>query len=111
MALALRNGFTGDEVRQGIASVLKYRKLMLAHDGVIASTWINYMQLGRDFVWWADMNKKLQSLPAAQVNSVMRATLKPGEFSTEMAADPAKSNPSQPHATASGQRRKRERQE
>ncbi|TAM90418.1 MAG: insulinase family protein [Candidimonas sp.] len=94
LARALRSGFTREEVRQGIASLLSYRKLQLAHDDVIAGTWIDYMRLGRSYAWWADMNRKLAALTAPQVDAALRAVLKPARFSTAVAsARPAAAPP------------------
>jgi zinc protease len=87
LARALHDGFTEDEVRNGIASLLEYRKLALAHDGAIAGIWLNYMQLGRNFDWWAKTTRALKSLTAAKVNKAMRAVLKPDQFSTAIAGD------------------------
>jgi zinc protease len=86
LARALRDGFTSQEVQEGIASVLNYRKLARAQDGVIANTWANYMQLDRSFKWWEGMDRKLAALTADQVNAALRATLKPNLFSTAIAA-------------------------
>jgi len=93
LARALRDGFTDSEVQHGISSLLKYRKLMLAQDDVIAGRWIDYLQQGRSYAWWADMDKKIAALTPAQVDAALRATLKPDEFSTAIAADAEKAKP------------------
>ncbi len=87
---ALQDGFTDDEVREGVQALLNYRKLARTRDGVLASTWINYMQLGRDFDWSAKVDKDLSALTAEKVNAALRKALDPAAFSAAVAADHSK---------------------
>lgn len=87
---ALKDGFTEDEVREGVQALLNYRKLARTRDGVLASTWINYMQLDRNFDWSAKIDQDLSALTADKVNAVLRKTLNPAAFSTAVAADESK---------------------
>ncbi|AEC20469.1 putative zinc protease [Pusillimonas sp. T7-7] len=84
---ALQDGFTEDEVREGVQALLNYRKLARTRDGVLASTWINYMQLDRSFDWSANIDKALSALTADKVNAALRKALNPATFSTAIAAD------------------------
>lgn len=102
LAQVLREGFTPEEVSQGIASILSYRRLQLAMDDTVAGTWIDYMRLGRDYSWWADLDKKLSALTAPQVNAALRAVLEPSQFSTAIAEDKAAA--SRPAAAPRGQK-------
>jgi len=84
---ALRDGFTDQEVKDGVAALLNYRKLARAQDDVLASAWIRYMQQGRSFEWSEKIDQALAALTAADVNAALRATMKPGGFSSALAAD------------------------
>ncbi|HUH87797.1 MAG TPA: pitrilysin family protein [Pusillimonas sp.] len=83
----LAEGFTEQEVKEGIEAVLKLRRLARTRDGVLASAWINYLQLDRSFEWSAKMDEALAALTADQVNEAMRSVLKPENFSTATAGD------------------------
>ncbi|HEY9279824.1 MAG TPA: hypothetical protein VIP51_07100, partial [Eoetvoesiella sp.] len=63
------------------------RKLARTRDSVLASAWINYLQLDRTFEWSAKIDKALTALTKDDVNRALRATLKPEAFSTAIAAD------------------------
>ncbi|HEU0228982.1 MAG TPA: pitrilysin family protein [Burkholderiaceae bacterium] len=102
LAEVLSKGFTPEEVKQGIASILNYRKLQLTRDGAVASTWIDYMRLGRDYTWWSDLDKKLAGLTASKVNAALRAVLRPSQFSTAIAEDVAAAK--QPQAVPAGKK-------
>lgn len=88
--LVLEHGFTQEEVREGIHSLLTYRRLGRTNDGSLASAWLNYLDLNRSFAWSAEQDAKIAALTPEQVNSVLRELLKPGLFSTAIAADHAK---------------------
>ncbi|GAB2914908.1 insulinase family protein [Paralcaligenes sp. KSB-10] len=90
LARALRDGFSADEVREGIAALLSYRKLARAQDNVLAGAWINYMQQGRTFAWSEKIDQALSALTAEKVNAALRAALKPGDFSIAIAGDEKK---------------------
>lgn len=87
---ALEHGFTDQEVEEGIRSLLNYRKLGRTNDGSLASVWLRYLNLDRSFAWAAEQDEKIAALTAAEVNGVLRELLKPGLFSTAIAADHAK---------------------
>ncbi|TCT03748.1 M16 family metallopeptidase [Paralcaligenes ureilyticus] len=90
LARALKDGFSAKEVQEGIHALLNYRKLARAQDGVLARTWIGYLQQNRTFEWSAQMDKKLAGLTADDVNAALRDVLKPADFSTAVAGDEAK---------------------
>jgi zinc protease len=90
LANALKSGFTDKEVKDAVESMLKLRQLARTHDGVLASAWVNYLQLGRDFTWSQHIDDALRKLTAADVNAALRETLKPAMFSTAIAEDSSK---------------------
>lgn len=86
----LKDGFTKQEVAEGINALLNYRKLARARDGVLASTWLNYLQLDRSFEWSKKIDDALSGLTADTVNAALRKRLDPAGFSTAVAADASK---------------------
>jgi len=95
LARALKDGFSAEEVRDGIAALLNYRKLARAQDDVLASTWVDYLKRGRTFEWSAEMDRKITALTPDTVNAALRKYLRPSAFSTAVAGDfsPAKKAP------------------
>jgi len=93
LARVLKDGFTDAEVRDGVAALLNYRNLSRAQDDVLSSVWVDYMKTGRTFAWSAEVDKKLQALTPADVNTALRKYLKPETFSTAVAGDFTKKAP------------------
>jgi len=87
LARALKDGFSAEEVRDGIAALLNYRKLARAQDDVLASTWVDYLKRGRTFEWSAEMDRKITALTPDTVNAALRKYLRPSAFSTAVAGD------------------------
>lgn len=83
----LKEGFTEQEVKEGIDAILKLRQLTRTRDGALASGWINYLQTGRTFEWSAQMDEALAALTAKQVNDAIRTVLNPEDFSSATAGD------------------------
>ncbi|GAA4327903.1 pitrilysin family protein [Pigmentiphaga soli] len=82
---ALRDGFTADEVKDGVASLLNLRRLARAQDRTVVRTWSDYIELKRSFAYSAELDRKFGALTAGQVNEALRKYLKPGSFSTAVA--------------------------
>lgn len=87
---AIKNGFTEEEVREGVSALLNFRKLARTRDGALATTWITYMQLDRSFEWSAHIDQALSKLSAESVNQAMRKRLDPARLSIAIAADQSK---------------------
>ncbi|MCD0502557.1 M16 family metallopeptidase [Bordetella petrii] len=87
LARAVKDGFTAEEVQDGIAALLNYRKLARAQDSVLASTWVDYLKRGRTFEWSAEMDRKITALTPETVNAALRKYLQPSAFSTAVAGD------------------------
>jgi len=83
----LTDGFTENEVKEGVQALLRQRQLSRAQDGVLASVWLEYLQLGRTFAWSADIDRKLQALTADDVNGAVRKYLDPSNLSSAIAGD------------------------
>jgi zinc protease len=98
----LKEGFTVDEVKEGISAMLNYRKLARTRDGTLVSAWINYLQLDRTFEWSERIDRELAALTADKVNGILRKRLDPAGFSSALAADENKQK-ERPKAAAMAQ--------
>jgi zinc protease len=83
----VKEGFTDDEVNDGVKALLNYRKLSRAQDGTLVSTWLDYLETNRSFKWAAEMDQKLSQLTAESVNTAIKQYLKPEGFSSVAAGD------------------------
>ncbi|MDX3904080.1 MAG: pitrilysin family protein [Pigmentiphaga sp.] len=81
----LREGFSEQEVKDGIASLMNLRYLARAQDRRLMATWSDYLDQDRTFAFAADSDRKLQALTTEQVNAALRKYFKPENFSTAMA--------------------------
>ncbi|MBV6273079.1 insulinase family protein [Alcaligenaceae bacterium CGII-47] len=81
-----REGFTADEVRSAIRSILEYQKLARSNDRYLVSNWISKLRTGRDFAWTQKMLDTIAGLDADQVNAALRATLDPDQLVIAVAA-------------------------
>ena len=84
---ALTEGFTAQEVEQGVYALLNYRKLARTRDSVLAGTWLHYLEADRSFAWSQDIDDALQELTADDVNAALRKAFDPDRLSTAIAAD------------------------
>ena len=83
----LSEGFTPQEVADGIKALLNYRRLARAQDDVLAGTWAEYIDRGRTFAWSAEIDRKIEALTADAVNQAVRKHLRPDLFSSAWAGD------------------------
>jgi zinc protease len=87
LARAVKDGFTEAEIKDGKTALLNLRKLSLAQDPTLASTWNAYLESKRTFAWAEEMNQKIAALTPEQVHEVLRKYLKPADFSSVAAGD------------------------
>lgn len=90
---AVTEGFTDQEVQEGVHALLRYRTLARSNDGVLTGTWLKYLDLDRDFLWSEQVDEALEQLDAEQVNNVVKKYLDVKAFSSSLAADQAKQTP------------------
>ena len=81
----LREGFSAQEVKDGIDSLMNLRHLARAQDRRLAGAWSDYLDLDRTFAFAAESDRKLKALTAEQVNAALRKYFKPEDFSTAVA--------------------------
>jgi zinc protease len=85
MQRLVKDGFTDQEIKDGITSVLNYRALLRAQDPVITTIWSDYLQSKRTFKWSMDFDEKIKALTPQTVNAALRKYMKPQDFSTALA--------------------------
>lgn len=84
---ALTEGFTQEEVEQGVYALLNYRRLARTRDGILAGTWQHYLETDRSFAWSQRIDDALLKLSADDVNTALRNAFDPDALSTAIAAD------------------------
>ncbi|MFV9473849.1 M16 family metallopeptidase [Advenella sp. RU8] len=83
----LKEGFTEEELNDGIRSVLNLRSLARSQDSVLSSTWLKYLALDRSFEWNRKFENAIQNLTVAEVHQAMKKYLKPENMSEAFAGD------------------------
>jgi len=87
MARALRDGFTDAEVASAKSGLLQSRVQNRSQDGILAAGWVGNMHLDRTFQWSKELEAKISSLTAADVNAAMRKYLDPKKMTVVTAGD------------------------
>ena len=87
LELALRNGFTTQELAEGQRGLLNFRRLSRAQDGALASGLANNLYLGRSFALAGRVDASLAGLTLAQVNAALRRYIRPETFVIAFAGD------------------------
>lgn len=83
-------GFTADEVTQAKQGWLLNRQRARGQDLGLAGNLINHLFTGRTFAWEDELDKKVQSLTADQINAAMKKFLAIDKISIVKAGDFAK---------------------
>ncbi|MDE2094948.1 MAG: insulinase family protein, partial [Burkholderiales bacterium] len=87
VARALKDGFSEQELREGQASLLNYRKLARAQDGGVAFALANNLYLGRTYALQAQVDAEIGKLTLEQVNAALRKYVTPDMFVSVFAGD------------------------
>jgi zinc protease len=85
-----KDGFTADEVEKSKAAFLQRRALSRSNDLALANQLATGLYVGRTMAFEGDVDQKIGSLTAEQVNAVMRRYLDPAKMTVIMAGDFAK---------------------
>jgi len=80
-------GFTEQEVKDGVEALLNYRRLSRAQDGAVAGGWIDMLEADRTFAFTGEVDRKLQSLTAADVNAAFKKYFDTANFTSSYAGD------------------------
>jgi zinc protease len=88
--LALKSGFTDEEVARAKSGLLQQRVQTRTKDATLAAGWNQYMYLGRTYAWSKAFEDKVAAVTTAQVNAAMRKAIDPTKISVITAGDEAK---------------------
>jgi len=80
-------GFTAEEIAQAKAGWLLGRQRNRGNDAALAGSLQSYLFLGRTLAWDDELDKKVQSLTAEQINAAMKKFLTPNKISIFKAGD------------------------
>jgi zinc protease len=87
VSAALTRGFTPQELREGISSLLNFRQLNRSQDANLAGALRENQFLGITFAREAAVDAAIRKLTLEQVNAALRKYLKPGDFASAYAGD------------------------
>jgi zinc protease len=90
IAKLLKDGFTAQEIEEAKKGFLQRGQLSRAQDRELSGRLNNYLFLNRTIAWDAELESKIQSLTAEQINAAMRKYLTPENITIIKAGDFAK---------------------
>ncbi len=80
LARSLKDGFTQQELDEGRAGYLNFRRLSRAQDGAVAAITAGNLYLGRDWAFAQAFDDALAKVTLAQLNAVWRKYVDPARF-------------------------------
>jgi len=93
---ALKEGFTGTEVKEAKSGYLQSRQVARSQDRELARLLAQDLYLDRTLAWEADLEKKIAALTPAQVLEAMRRHIDPSRITIVKAGDFKKAAPPGP---------------
>ncbi len=90
LAKLLKDGFTAQEIEEAKKGFVQRGQLERAQDRELSGRLNNYLFLKRTIAWDAELEGKIQSLMAEQINAAMRKYLTPDNITIIKAGDFAK---------------------
>lgn len=83
----VKDGFSADEIEKARTTYLQRRSMARGNDLALAGQLANGLYLGRTMTFDGDIEKKIASLTADQVNAALRRTFDPAKMAVVMAGD------------------------
>lgn len=90
MNLALKSGFTAEELKLASTGYLQARQVARAQDNELAGKLLAYLFLDRTLNWDAEFEQKIKALTPEQIVEAMRAFIDPAKLTIVKAGDFAK---------------------
>ncbi len=90
LAKLLKDGFTAQEIEEAKKGFVQRGQLARAQDRELSGRLNNYLFLNRTIAWDAELESRIQSLTAEQINAAMRKYLTPDNITIIKAGDFAK---------------------
>jgi len=87
LAKLLKDGFTAQEIEEAKKGFIQRGQLARAQDRELSGRLNNYLFLNRTIAWDAELESKIQSLTAEQINAAMRKYLTPDNITIIKAGD------------------------
>ncbi|MFP5392388.1 MAG: M16 family metallopeptidase, partial [Gammaproteobacteria bacterium] len=87
LARAVQQGFTAAELADAKSGLLQERVQNRTQDGIVASSWVNYLYLGQTFAWSEQLEAKLRAVTLADLNAAFRRAIDPAKLSVVAAGD------------------------
>jgi zinc protease len=87
VALALKSGFTAQELQDAKVGLLNLRRLSRAQDGSLAGLLASNLYLGRTMAWSEAIERSIQAATLEQVNAALVKYLKPESFVVGVGGD------------------------
>jgi zinc protease len=87
---ARREGFTATELEDAKTGVLQARLVNRASDGVLASSWTQYLDLGRTFAFSKEFEDRLRAVTPEQAAAAFRKYVDPERMTFVLAGDAKK---------------------
>jgi zinc protease len=95
IARMLKEGFTEEEVKAAKSGWLQSRQVSRAQDNELARRLNSYLFLNRTLAWDAELEKKVTSLTAEQINTAIRKYIDASKITIVKAGDFAKASTKQ----------------
>ena len=89
---ARTDGFTVEEVAEAKKGLLQARAVERSQDGAVASRWVSFLDLGRDWQFSKDFEDKIMALTPERVNAAFRKYIDPEQLTLVVATDVSKGN-------------------
>ena len=83
----MKGGFTDEELEAGKKGILEARRLARTQDRALAGRLASYLYIGRTFAWDIELESKIASLRAAEVNAALAKYVDPAKLSLVLAGD------------------------
>lgn len=90
LALALKEGFTAQELAGAKSGLMQQRLQSRSNDAALASSWTSFLYRGKTFEASAELERKLNAVTLPQLNAVFRKAIDPAKLSVFMAGDQEK---------------------
>ncbi len=87
---ARREGFTAEEVAEAKRGILESNAVARAQDSAVAARWLTYLDLGRNWQFAQDFERRVAALTPEQVSDAFRRHIDPEKMARVIAGDTRK---------------------
>ncbi|MBL8406313.1 MAG: insulinase family protein [Candidatus Accumulibacter sp.] len=87
---ARRDGFTSEEVAAARKGIIQERAVARSQDNAVASRWMNFLDLGRNWQFSKDFEARLMAVTPSEVSAAFRKYIDPEQMTLVIAGDTRK---------------------